>query len=167
MRKRKNLKGFTLIELLVVVAIIGVLAAVGVTAFSGFQENAKKSSMKSIHANIVKIISSEAKKCSMGNQYFFEGLNSGGGVIRQTCGTSPQQNYGRARAGIINMAWDNMNPWDSKNRAVWNGASWVNGRTYVTTYATQGKYYIRVRSCWSGQNACPTADRKETLVQIE
>ena len=30
-------KGFTLIELLVVVAIIGILAAVGVTTFSGFQ----------------------------------------------------------------------------------------------------------------------------------
>ena len=35
-------KAFTLIELLVVVAIIGILAAVGVTTFNGFQEKAKK-----------------------------------------------------------------------------------------------------------------------------
>ena len=35
-------KGFTLIELLVVVAIIGILAAVGVVSFGGFTESAKE-----------------------------------------------------------------------------------------------------------------------------
>jgi type IV pilus assembly protein PilA len=35
----KNKSAFTLIELLVVVAIIGILAAVGVVSFGGFTES--------------------------------------------------------------------------------------------------------------------------------
>ena len=41
-----NSKGFTLIELLVVVAIIGILAAVGVVAYSGYTSGAKKKPLK-------------------------------------------------------------------------------------------------------------------------
>ena len=61
----KNIKGFTLIELLVVVAIIGILAAVGTVAYTGYTEGAKKNSAKSNHAAVVKYIAAEDQKCAM------------------------------------------------------------------------------------------------------
>jgi len=70
-----NRKAFTLIELLVVVAIIGILAAVGVVAYNGYTGAAKVAAVKQNFKLIEKYISAELMKCQIGHDFIF--LNSG------------------------------------------------------------------------------------------
>ena len=57
--------GFTLLELLLFIMVIGILASVGVVAYNGYTGAAKVSATKTIHAQTVKSISAELKKCEL------------------------------------------------------------------------------------------------------
>ncbi len=97
----KNNKGFTLIELLVVVAIIGILAAVGVVAYNGYTNSAKINAAKSNHNAAVKYIAAEVQKCNVGEDSAF------GGTI--DCETFNAATAAARATSVANAAVSEMN----------------------------------------------------------
>ena len=92
-------KAFTLIELLVVVAIIGILAAVGVNTFTGFQEKAKVNVTKANLAFIKKYIKIELTKCELGETIVMDGylncadIKKGGVDLKAHDALNDKQNF--------------------------------------------------------------------------
>ena len=83
MKSKTQQSGFTLVELLVVIAIIGILTAIGVPMYNGYQASAKVSATKQNFDSIKTFIAGETTKCSAGLVPTLADPKAGGATI--TC----------------------------------------------------------------------------------
>ncbi|MDX1949088.1 MAG: prepilin-type N-terminal cleavage/methylation domain-containing protein [Rickettsiales bacterium] len=145
---KKNQSGFTLIELLIVVAILGLLAAIGIPQYQGYQAQARVNATRSLHTEMVKLIGAELAKCTAGATNMLENsanvvaCNGAIGAVADAFVA-----YGNASSD---------NPYDATVQPYTNAASTVNGVTSVVGAGST----LTITTTWAGGNATQTITRE-------
>ena len=134
-----NRNGFTLIELLIVVAIIGILAAVGIVAYSGYTKSARINATIENHSRITSWMQMIFIQCSTGAS-FITYTTAKGNTTTNNC-NSPAAAHTHQ---IINhLEYENfknphppLNPNAKSEKAAWHSPSSTprTGRTHIECF---------------------------------
>ena len=138
---RRN--GFTLIELLVVVAIIGILASVGVVAYNGYTSSANRASVISNCKQVSKYIRNEVMQCTMNPQSF---VMDG----KLDCSYKSRYEWQDDAADAAVKALDNFkNPYDSNvdNPITKGGQYWYDKDVGYVRIHTESNTQLQVWVC--------------------
>ena len=136
---KKLEKGFSLVELLVVVAIIGVLAGVGIVGYQSYTESAKEKVAEANYNSVVRFIETELTLLNNGVQENSGALKDHGTTAGTCTGTAALPRAATTQAKLANSIACHFkdlkfkNPFDNLDqvKAATPGATAKKGEIYV------------------------------------
>ena len=142
-----NKKAFTLIELLVVVAIIGILAAVGVVAYNGYTASAKEKTLRANHKNLVNMMLNNQALCNTDSSLQITLFKDSNRTIIHYCNSNL---FSMSREYVDFLRYGGWkNPYDNTKSA----HDGYPGRTGISTKCCiNSKNYIEVHSFTTKSN---------------
>ena len=149
-------KGFTLVELLVVVAILGVLAAVGIVTFGGFIGSSKANASKTIHTNVVSFINATILRCNMEEKITL--IDENNGPFEYTCNSydTSINKYPIRDAFIVHFRGSGIkNPYDgSQNIDNYSNSQRFVGRTAINDWSQGNVIGLIINTCYKEGEDC-------------